>query len=301
MSLGPDVANARKIVDDLGGQWRGTSGTAPCPVCQPERRRDQHALSIAEGADGRILLHCFKSDCGYAQIAAAVGSHASDVNSPAPAKTARREEELRGEVRRKADQARRIWREAQSIAQTPAERYLREARCIRLDRWPTSLRYHPGCWHGPTARRWPALVALVERADLPALHRTFIMPDGDSKAGLEGGDKLMLGRVAGGAVRLTYGSGPLLVGEGLESTLSAFLLHGDAKASAWAALSTSGMIGLRLPDIPGRLTIAPDGDKAGRGAALTLANRAAREGWTVSMLTPPPGGDFNDLLRDKVM
>jgi hypothetical protein len=30
-------------------------------------------LSIVDGADGRILLHCFKAGSGYAQIAEATG------------------------------------------------------------------------------------------------------------------------------------------------------------------------------------------------------------------------------------
>ena len=46
------------------------------------------------------------------------------------------------------------------------------------------------------------------------------------------------------------------------------------------------MTALRLPNVPGQLTIAPDGDKAGCGAALTLADRAARDGWAVSSLNP---------------
>ena len=68
----------------------------------------------------------------------------------------------------------------------------------------------------------------------------------------------------------------------------------------WAALSTSGMIALRLPRQAGRLTIAADNDKAGRAATLVLADMAARQGWEVSILTPPKGCDFNDLLRLEV-
>ena len=64
---------------------------------------------------------------------------------------------------------------------------------------------------------------------------------------LESGYRDPRGGTAGGAVRLTDGPGPLLVGEGIESTLAAFLLRRDATARAWAALSTSGLRGLRLP------------------------------------------------------
>lgn len=112
-------------------------------------------------------------------------------------------------------------------------------------------------------------------------------------------DKAMLGAVAGGAVRLTQGPGALLIGEGIESTLSALILHGDPTAKAWAALSTSGMRGLRLPPSPGRLTIATDGDDAGRAAVQDLAERAHATGWAVSLLPAPEGKDWCDVLAGK--
>lgn len=144
------------------------------------------------------------------------------------------------------------------------------------------------------------MIALVEGGQDIAVHRTYLRADGSGKAGLEGGDKLMLGPVCGGAVRVANAHGPLIVGEGIETTLSALKLYGKTNASAWAALSTSGMSGLRLPAALGQLILAPDGDKAGRTAALMLADRAARDGWTVSILTPPKDGDFNDLLMNEV-
>ncbi|MEZ5720926.1 MAG: toprim domain-containing protein [Paracoccaceae bacterium] len=145
----------------------------------------------------------------------------------------------------------------------------------------------------------PALVALVESGAGFAVHRTYLAAAGKGKAKVDPA-KAMLGAVTGGAVRLTGGQGPLVVAEGVETTLSLASGLLSRPATFWAALSTSGMTGLRLPRTPGHLTIAPDGDKPGLGAALALADRAAREGWAVSILTPPPGGDFNDLLRGEV-
>ncbi|MEZ5720986.1 MAG: toprim domain-containing protein [Paracoccaceae bacterium] len=109
----------------------------------------------------------------------------------------------------------------------------------------------------------------------------------------------MLGAVAGGAVRLTNGQGPLVVAEGIETALSlaSGLLNGPA--TVWAALSTSGMSGLALPPDPGRLTVASDGDAPGRGAAHRLADRAHALGWQVSLLPAPDGRDWNDILKMK--
>jgi hypothetical protein len=163
---------------------------------------------------------------------------------------------------------------------------------------PDTLRFHPACWHGPTAKRYPAMVALVEGGDAFAVHRTYLLPDGSGKAAIEPA-KMMLGTVAGGAVRLTDGPGGLVVAEGIETALSLAcgLLSGPARI--WAALSTSGMQALRLPDIPDRLTIAPDGDPAGKAAAHALAERATALGWQVSLLPAPDGRDWNDILAMK--
>jgi hypothetical protein len=43
---------AQRITQALGGDWRGGSGLAPCPVCQPEGRRDQRALSLSDNRGG---------------------------------------------------------------------------------------------------------------------------------------------------------------------------------------------------------------------------------------------------------
>jgi hypothetical protein len=61
------------------------------------------------------------------------------------------------------------------------------------------------------------------------------------------------------------------------------------------------MARLRLPETPGWLTIAPDGEETGQGVAFELSDRAAKAGWVVTNLSPPTGGDFNDLLRARVM
>jgi len=53
------MTDAATLTRDLGGRWLGRYGCAPCPVCQPERRRDQNALTLSDGASG-LLLHCKK-------------------------------------------------------------------------------------------------------------------------------------------------------------------------------------------------------------------------------------------------
>jgi hypothetical protein len=109
----------------------------------------------------------------------------------------------------------------------------------------------------------------------------------------------MLGCTRGGAVRLSRGGESLAVAEGIETALS--LLSGllPRPAATWAAQSASGMARLSLPPDPGHLTIATDGDPAGRKAGYALAERADAQGWHVSLLPAPEGRDWNDVLQGR--
>ena len=285
--------DARELTTALGGRWHGRYGVAPCPCCQPECRKGQNALTLADGRDGRLLLHCKKTGCTFRDILAAAGIAPGEYQAPDRATLAQRDHERQAEAQRKAEQAKRVWQEAQPIAGTPAEAYLRSRGIIC--ELPRTLRFHPSCWHGATAKRHPALVATVQGAGAAAVHRTYLRPDGTGKADIEP-TKAMLGATAGGAVQLSVGPSRLAVGEGIESTLSLLCGLLDGPATAWAALSTSGLRGLRLPARVGRLTIACDGDTAGRAAAHALAERAHALGWQVSILDPGNGADFNDIL-----
>ena len=290
------MTDARELSTALGGRWHGSYGAGPCPVCQPERKRGQNALTLADGRNGRLVLDCKKSACAFLDILAAAGIRSGAYRAPDPATLAQREAEQRKEAQRKADQAKRLWQEAQPIAGTLAETYLR-GRGITCD-LPRTLRFHGACWHGPTAKRYPAMVAAVQGAGLPAVHRTYLRPDGMGKANIEPA-KAMLGGTQGGAVRLADGPGRLVLGEGIESTLSLACGLLDLPATLWASLSTSGLRGLRLPPQPSRLTIACDGDGPGREAAYALAERAHGLGWQVSTLDPGTGRDFNDILLER--
>ncbi|MCE8540280.1 toprim domain-containing protein [Ruegeria pomeroyi] len=280
----------------LEGHWFGRYGTAPCPVCQPDRQRDQNALTLTDGNNGRLLAHCKKSACAFSDILAATGLRSGDYTAPDAATLAQRASERRAEAQRQALRASYLWKEAQPVTGTLAETYLRWRGITCTLR--VTLRFHPECWHGPTAKRYPALVALVEGSEGFAVHRTYLSVDGTRKAALDPA-RMMLGTVAGGAVRLVDGLGPLVLAEGIETALSLASGLLRAPASIWAALSTTGMRGLRLPSTPGRLTITPDGDSAGREAAHALAERATALGWAVSLLPAPEGRDWNDILQMK--
>jgi len=287
------MTDASTLTTALGGRWHGRYGAAPCPVCQPEGRKDQTALTIRTDA-ACLLLHCKKLGCDFLDILAAAGLRSGDYTPPDAATLAQRKAEQRAEAEKRAAQAKRTWQEAQPNDGTVAETYLR-GRGIACP-LPATLRFHPDCWHGPTAKRWPAMVAAVQGAGAAAVHRTYLRPDGSGKADIEPA-KAMLGPCSGGAVRLSHTTGPLVVCEGIETGLSLMsgLLSGPH--TVWAALSTSGIQGLRLPRRPDSLIIATDGDVAGRDSGNSLAHTATGLGWDVALLAAPDGNDWNDVLQ----
>jgi DNA primase len=65
----------------------------------------------------------------------------------------------------------------------------------------------------------------------------------------------------------------------------------------WAALSTAGLVSLKLPPKAGKLVIAADNDKAGHRAANALATKAFQIGWEVTLSPPESDADWNIVLR----
>jgi len=138
------------------------------------------------------------------------------------------------------------------------------------------------------------MVALVEHGPV-GVSRTFLAIDGSMKATLDP-PRLFTGPVGGGAVRLALAAETLMVGEGIETCLSAMQATG---MPAWAALSTSGLARLVLPAEVREVIILADHDANGAGerAARGAAARWEVEGRRVEVwMSPAVGQDANDLL-----
>jgi hypothetical protein len=84
-----------------------------------------------------------------------------------------------------------------------------------------------------------------------------------------------------------------MIAEGIETALSAMQATG---LPAWAALSTSGLRTLDLPNDLRDVIVLADGDDSGEAAARDCAWRWKRAGRRVRIARPPQGIDFNDLL-----
>ncbi|WP_208000044.1 DUF7146 domain-containing protein [Bartonella saheliensis] len=280
---------AQKITCELSGVWHGRYGTARCPAHDDQLP----SLSLSNGYDGRLLLYCY-AGCSFKEIIQALrrigllGKQAYD-------HTLSFSKQFCTDLKRtkqKAERAKKIWQQSQPIKDTLAETYLR-MRGITCE-LPADLRFHDKCPH-PLGMILPALVALIKGAGSFAIHRTFLQANGckiDQKPA-----KAMLGAVMGGAVHLSQDNPEhLVICEGIETGLS--LLSGllSEPVNVWASLSTSGMMRVNFPRTKGRLTIAMDGDDAGRKAGFTLAKRAYSQGFEVFMMQAPKGMDFNNVL-----
>lgn len=190
----------------------------------------------------------------------------------------------------------RIWNDARPAADTALETYLRSRLITHSP--PDALRFAPRLWHKASRAFWPAMVAVVTRGadDKPiAIHRTFLKADGSGKAPVEP-QKMMLGPCRSGAVRLAVADDFVMVGEGIETCLAVMQATG---LPAWAALSTSGLLSLDLPEHIRRVTLLADGDEPGEQAAMRTGARWKSEGREVRIARPPRGKDFADLLMEE--
>jgi putative DNA primase/helicase len=285
---------AKTAAAALGGRKAGGGWMARCPAHDDRNP----SLSIREGDDGKPLVRCH-AGCDQARVIAVLRLRGlwednSQRRFTRPAPRAAHDRQDRDDTKR-SEAALAIWQAARPAGGTLVETYL-VSRGLQLPPAKT-LRFHAGLKH-PSGSIWPAMVALVTRGtnNAPlAIHRTFLDHDGGGKAPVEP-QKMMLGPCRGGAVRLAESGNILMVGEGIETCLAAMHATGNP---AWAALSTSGLRALDLPNELRKVIILADGDDPGEAAAHHCALRWKREGRRVRIARPPQGMDFNDLLMGR--
>ena len=196
-----------------------------------------------------------------------------------------------------------IMERAVPLADTPAAYYLR-GRGLAFDGVADLLAHHD-LTHWETKSGFPGMIAVVRDVDGEsfAIHRTYLQvaadaPDTVTKAAVSK-PRMMLGKVAGGAVRLAPIGAAAALGlcEGIETGLA--VMTSCPGLPVWATLSTSGLEQVQPPAEALRIVILADHDASGAGtrAAETAARRLRAEGRDVAVALPPmPGDDFNDVL-----
>jgi putative DNA primase/helicase len=284
--------NAETIAIAIDGKRVGSGWMARCPA----HRDRTPSMSLADGDTGSVVV-CCHAGCSQDAVIAALQDKGiwpgkSDTVPPDPILIKRERLKRERETQARIDYAVSLWRQADPAAGTSVESYLRW-RGITLP-VPETLRFTPDLRHRDGGL-WPSQIAVVTDGvtNTPVgVHRTYLARDGAAKAPVSPA-KMMLGRCRGGAVRLAPADNEVLIGEGIETTLSVMQVTGKP---GWAALSTSGMTALRLPDYLTEITILADGDSPGREAANAAASIWGREGRNVRIARAPDGQDFNDCL-----
>ena len=150
-----------------------------------------------------------------------------------------------------------------------------------------------------------ALVTDIITNEPKAVHRTALTLDG-RKIEIEGSDRLALGPIGGGAIKVTPDADVTLclgIGEGLESTLS---LRGlpefGPTTPVWSLLTAGGVEALPVLAGVECLWIAVDNDPNGRGqrAAQACADRWQAAGREVFLVKPTAEkSDLNDVTNKK--
>jgi hypothetical protein len=271
--------------------------------------RRPHAIAFDRSRrPGKVLLKCH-TGCIYQAIVEALGGR------PGSAPLGRHDVDPRL-VRRAQDRiewARQIWRESRHARGTIVQDYLFGRGFTGEMPWkrqidshtptslnssvglaiPSSVRFHSGLKHKSGV--WlPAMVAAIDDlgGEMVGIHRSFLKPDGTGKAAVEP-NKMMLGRLSGGAVRLTAGAPELVLCEGIETGLSILQATG---LHVWATLGTSNIGKVELPDFVHTIIIAADHDDPGIKAARAAAQSYRESGYRVRILTPQKEGcDFNQV------
>jgi putative DNA primase/helicase len=262
---------------------RGWSGN--CPACG---YKNTFTMSVK---DGRTLWWCASCQDREGLLAAVRGATGGDWKPPPERSTSTTPDNA---SRTRA--ALVIWDDAIGIEGTLAEVYLK-ARGLPGVSSP-ALRYHPNVRHPDADGTFPALVALIcstTTGEPVAVHRTYLRRDGGGKADLVPA-KATKGPMGGGAIMLhqPVADAPLVIGEGIESSLSAGRIIG---APAWAAIAAGNMKAITPPTTPREIIIGADPEPVGQREAWAAADRWRGLGRLVRIATPDdPTQDFNDLL-----
>jgi hypothetical protein len=272
----------------LAGNRMGKHDAA-CPSCGPGRRspakQRRKVLRVWRITSTFLTYRCARCDLhGYAR--------ADGAPAPNPVELAKVQAEAHrfaaSTAEAKRRKARWLWGQRRPIVGTPAERYLREARCYGGP-LPATIGFLPARGdHSPAmisafglpVEVEPGVISIPWTAVM-AVHLTRLSPDGSAKAAIDTA-KIMIGTPRGAPIALAA-VGDLLglaMTEGVEDGLSVFEATG---LGTWAAGSASFLptLARAIPSYVESVTIVVDADDAGRRHSGELAQLLRGRGFEV--------------------
>jgi hypothetical protein len=278
--------NAAGVARQLGATRQAHNWRAPCPLgCG-------YNLSLCDGEDRRMLVHCF-GGCNPSLILSALVEYGLYDDDGGDLEVSRPVTVWQPVDPARIARAREIY--ASAVEDERIGVYLR-SRVINLT--SPVLRFLEEAPHRLGARL-PAMVAPIVNAagEQIGVHLTYLRRDGAGKANLlKEHQRETRGALAGGAIRLIPFNPEveLILAEGIETSLAASEMF---ELPCWSAVYAGGLKTVELPPEVRRILIAADHDEAGRQCALAARGRWVAEGRAARVKVPPiPGQDFNDVL-----
>lgn len=294
------MSRLERIVATCGGIL--LDGGARALIPGPNHSHKDRSVSLVETEEGRILIHCFSPRDDWRDVRRALAELGLLDDEPRPSRDPRLSAPkvaAQPADEERIARAKRIWHESRPLSFTAAETYLRR-RAIPASLWASpALRFHARMTSLDDRARRPALVAAITDAvgALQGVQVTLLSTHGTAKASVPT-PRRVIGKLMGGVVRLHEAHGELVIGEGVETMLSAADVF---RVPAWAALTADNLSRLAIAASVQRLTIAADNDDAGLHAAEAL--RAHVGVATAIAIEPAPEGynDWNDWARQTAL
>ena len=282
------MTHASTIIKALRGNHQG--------MCRCPAHKDKTpSLHVSEGANGKVLLKCH-AGCSQEAVIRALKGRGLWGPSPQQQQQRQRDWDMQEDQQKEHER----WRKAIAILRAG----------VANDAKPTEYLKNRGISIVPdnamvmsakdsarlTGRRFPAMVMPFVKGDrLVGAQVTHLNKDGTGKLDAKPAKK-SYGPIKGGYVVLgpIETDEPLLVGEGIETVLSAMQITG---LPGIACIGTTLMEAVEVPQCS-EVIIVGDNDDPGEKAAKTLAQRLANEGRTVRIALPEyAGDDWNVVLR----
>ncbi|MDE2096372.1 MAG: toprim domain-containing protein [Patescibacteria group bacterium] len=284
--------SARAIVRALKGSWHGGWGSARCPA----HTDTTPSFSVSE-RNGIVLVHCF-AGCTQSSVIGALQdrglwpSQEQRAHPSYPTRTATVRDDDPDTLRR-TQLAQAIWESGQPIDGTLAEKYLRSRGVWRPN--IQALRFQAALFNPTLSAETPAIIAAISDSahGICAIQRTYLRSDGTGKSpGTP--NKITLGPMREGAVRLFTPRRVLGLAEGIETALAARKIY---SIPTWATLGVHRLKSVSIPDGVTRLVIFADEGTTGEEGAREARYQYMNKGYSVEIMRPEWGEDFADQIN----
>lgn len=289
--------------NDAHGKWRGilqslgftdkelSGNHGPCPICEGKDRfrftdykggGEYFCSGCGAGAGFDLIMQKFDWEFGYTakKVDEILGTGVKEVFKP------------KVDVEKRRRDLNTVWAKERSMHM---HKYLMDRGiCENIILKCNDLRGVSNLYMAGSNETHEGMLALVRNHEgAPvSIHRTYLR---DRQR------KMMppTEKISGAAIRLGQpGGDELVVGEGIETTLSGMQYYGVAEG--YACISALGMETVRIPPTISKVFILADNDHSftGQRAAFILARHFDNKGKEITVaMSTARGDDFNDVIK----